>query len=47
VIGGSGDQPQPVVCKNNFMNVPEYGVLGPWAPGSPGNVNPEQFWIDQ
>jgi len=47
VIGAAGDQPMPVVCKNNFHNVPEYGVLGPWAPGSPGNVHPEQFWIEQ
>lgn len=46
VIGASGDQPKPVVCKNNFMNVPEFGVLGPWAPGSPGNMHPEQFWMD-
>ncbi len=47
VIGGAGDQPMPVVCKNYFHNVPEYGVLGPWAPGSPGNVHPEQFWMEQ
>ncbi|RLC89834.1 MAG: hypothetical protein DRI79_05965 [Chloroflexi bacterium] len=47
VIGASGDQPMPVVCKNFFHNVPEYGVLGPWAPGSPGNVHPEQFWMEQ
>ncbi|HIC88101.1 MAG TPA: ABC transporter substrate-binding protein [Anaerolineae bacterium] len=47
VIGAAGDQPMPVVCKNFFHNVPEYGVLGPWAPGSPGNVHPEQFWMEQ
>jgi len=47
VIGASGDQPMPVVCKNFFHNVPEYGVLGPWAPGRPGNVHPEQFWMEQ
>lgn len=46
IIGVAGDQPEPVVCKNYFKNVPEYGVLGPWAPGSPGNVSPEQFWMD-
>ncbi|NLG96540.1 MAG: ABC transporter substrate-binding protein [Chloroflexi bacterium] len=45
-IGAAGDQPVPVVCKNNFKGVPEYGLLGPWAPGSPGNVHPEQFWFD-
>jgi peptide/nickel transport system substrate-binding protein len=47
VIGAAGDQPMPVVCKNGFHNVPEYGVLGPWAPGSPGNLHPEQFWMEQ
>ncbi|MEA3340879.1 MAG: ABC transporter substrate-binding protein, partial [Chloroflexota bacterium] len=46
-LGASGDQPQPVVVKDNFHNVPEYGVLGPWAPGSPGNTYPEQYWIEQ
>lgn len=44
-LGASGDQPMPVVLKNNFHNVPTYGVLGPWAPGSPGNTHPEQYWI--
>jgi peptide/nickel transport system substrate-binding protein len=47
MLGAAGDQPMPVVCKNSFHNVPEYGVLGPWAPGSPGNVHPEQFWMEQ
>ena len=46
ILGATGDQPKPVVCKNNFMNVLEYGVLVPWAPGTPGNSNPEQYWID-
>jgi peptide/nickel transport system substrate-binding protein len=46
-LGAAGDQPMPVVIANNFCNVPETGVLGPWAPGSPGNKHPEQFWIDQ
>jgi len=47
IIGAAGDQPQPVVCKNYFKNVLEYGVLGPWAPGTPGNSNPEQYYIDK
>ena len=45
VIGISGDQPMPVVVADNFHNVSNYGVLGPWAPGSPGNQNPEQYYI--
>jgi peptide/nickel transport system substrate-binding protein len=44
-LGGAGDQPMPVVIKNNFHNVPPTGVLGPWAPGSPGNKHPEQFYM--
>jgi peptide/nickel transport system substrate-binding protein len=46
-LGGAGDQPMPVVIKNYFKNVPSFGILGPWAPGSPGNVHPEQFYIEQ
>ena len=46
-LGAAGDQPMPVVIKNNFKNVPATGITGPWAPGSPGNKHPEQFWIDQ
>ncbi len=46
VIGASGDQPMPVVIKDNVHNVPG-GILGPWAPGSPGNTYPEQYWIEQ
>jgi hypothetical protein len=44
-LGAAGDQPMPVVLKNNFHNVPNSGVLGPWAPGSPGNKHPEQFYM--
>jgi peptide/nickel transport system substrate-binding protein len=47
ILGATGDQPQPVVCKNYMRNVQEYGVLGPWAPGTPGNTHPEQFWMDK
>jgi peptide/nickel transport system substrate-binding protein len=47
VLGAAGDQPMPVVIQNNFCNVPESGILGPWAPGSPGNTHTEQFWINE
>jgi peptide/nickel transport system substrate-binding protein len=46
-LGAAGDQPMPVVIANNFCNVPENGVLGPWAPATPGNKHPEQFWINE
>jgi peptide/nickel transport system substrate-binding protein len=46
-LGASGDQPMPVVVSDKMHNVSTYGVLGPWAPGSPGNQHPEQYWIEQ
>ena len=45
-IGAAGDQAMPVVVKDNFRGIPEQVILGPWAPGSPGNLHPEQFWLD-
>ncbi len=47
MIGGSGDQQMPVVVRNGFMGIPDLIILGPWAPGSPGNLNPEQFWMQE
>jgi len=46
-LGATGDQPMPVVVKDTFHNVSEYGVLGPWAPASPGNQHPEQYWTEE
>ena len=46
-LAAAGDQPMPVIVKNNVHNVPEFGILGPWAPGSPGNTHPEQYWFEQ
>ncbi len=46
MIGGSGDQQMPVVVRNGFHGIPDLVILGPWAPGSPGNLNPEQFWME-
>jgi len=46
MIAASGDQPKPVVLSDAFRGVPELVILGPWAPGSPGNLHPEQFWLD-
>ena len=46
-IGASGDQPMPVVVRNGFHGVPAEVILGPWAPGSPGNLHSEQFWMDK
>jgi peptide/nickel transport system substrate-binding protein len=46
-IGTVADCPAPVVVKNNFRNVPTFGILGPWAPGQPGATFPEQYFISQ
>jgi ABC-type transport system substrate-binding protein/DNA-binding SARP family transcriptional activator len=46
-IGASGDQAVPVVIADNFHGVPDLVILGPWQPGTPGNLRPEQFWIEQ
>jgi peptide/nickel transport system substrate-binding protein len=46
-LGAAGDQPMPVVVSDKMHNVSTYGLLGPWAPGSPGNQHPEQYWIEQ
>jgi peptide/nickel transport system substrate-binding protein len=46
MIGGSGDQQMPVVVRNGFHGIPDLVILGPWAPGSPGNLYPEQFWME-
>jgi peptide/nickel transport system substrate-binding protein len=46
-LGAAGDQPMPVVVSDKMHNVSTYGVLGPWAPGSPGNQHPEQYWFEQ
>jgi len=46
-LGGAGDQPMVVVVSDKMHNVSTYGVLGPWAPASPGNQHPEQYWIEK
>ncbi|MEZ4510473.1 MAG: ABC transporter substrate-binding protein [Chloroflexota bacterium] len=46
MIGGAGDQAMPVVVRNGFHGIPELVILGPWAPGSPGNLHSEQFWME-
>jgi len=46
-LGAAGDQPMPVVVSDKMHNISTYGVLGPWAPASPGNQHPEQYWIEE
>ena len=42
-IGTCAALPVLVVVKHNLRNVPETGILGPWAVGQPGAWFPEQF----
>ena len=45
-LGTVGDTPSAVIIKNNFHNVPDTGVTGPWAVAQPAASYPEQFFID-
>jgi hypothetical protein len=47
VIGVSGDQPMPIIVKNYMRNVLNYGVVGPWAPSTPGNQIVSTWWMDK
>jgi len=44
-IAATRGLPSPVFVKKNFRNVPNYGILSPWAPGCPGSGNSEQFFF--
>jgi len=44
-IGTVAEHPSPAVVKNNFRNVPEFGVPGPWDLGYPGTTAPEQYFF--
>jgi peptide/nickel transport system substrate-binding protein len=44
-IGTIAEHPSPAVVKNNFRNVPDFGVPGPWDLGFPGTTAPEQYFI--
>ncbi len=46
-IGTIGQNPSPVIVKNNFHNVPEVGLVASWDLGYPGTADPEQFYMDQ
>ncbi|HJR80021.1 MAG TPA: ABC transporter substrate-binding protein [Anaerolineales bacterium] len=47
VIGVAGDQPMPIIIKDYMRNVLDFGVVGPWAPATPGNQIAAQWWIEQ
>jgi peptide/nickel transport system substrate-binding protein len=45
VIGVAGDQPMPIYIKDNLHNVLDFGVVGPWAPATPGNQVCAQWYF--
>ena len=47
IIGISGDQPMPIIAKDYMKNILGFGVVGPWAPATPGNQVAAQWWIDK
>jgi peptide/nickel transport system substrate-binding protein len=47
IIGVSGDQPMPIIVKDYMKNILDFGVVGPWAPATPGNQIAAQWWMDK
>ena len=47
IIGVSGDQPMPIIAKDYMRNILDFGVVGPWAPATPGNQVAAQWWMDK
>jgi len=46
-IGVSGDQPMPIIVKDYMKNILDFGVVGPWAPATPGNQIAALWWMDK
>jgi len=47
VISVAGDQPMPIIVKDYMRNILNFGVVGPWAPSTPGNQIAAQWWMDK
>ena len=46
ILGLTGDQPAAAIAKDNLRNVLNFGVTGPWAPATPGNQVPAQWYFE-
>lgn len=46
MLGTTGRHFSLVLAKEYFHNIPETGILGPWAIAQPASKFPEQFFID-
>jgi peptide/nickel transport system substrate-binding protein len=47
IIGVSGDRPMPIIVKDYMRNILNYGVVGPWAPATPGNQIAALWWMEK
>lgn len=46
ILSVSGDQPAAALATDVMRNILNFGVTGPWAPATPGNQVPAQWWMD-
>ena len=46
-IGTVGEHPNALIVKNNFRNVPDFGLTAGWDLAFPGTADPEQFFFAQ
>ncbi len=46
VIGISGDQRMPIIANAKLKNILDFGVVGPWAPDTPGNQVMAQWFYE-
>jgi ABC-type transport system substrate-binding protein len=46
IIGISGDQQMCVIANTKLRNILDYGVVGPWAPDTPGNQVVSQWFYE-
>jgi len=47
ILGVAGDQPATAIATDRMQNILNMGVTGPWAPDTPGNQVPAQWWIKE
>ena len=46
LLGMTGDMQSMSIAKNTMHNILDFGVTAPWAPATPGNQVPAQWWMD-
>lgn len=46
LLGITGDMQSMSIAKNTMHNILDFGVTAPWAPATPGNQVPAQWWME-